>query len=229
MQYIRLHGDFVIMATHGRGLFFELEGEQVQDCRRRPIKVGGYSLSYRGGHPHVRIDLEDYLAFKAEMTVNALRLSRVELESVLSVPRFVPYAPVRRQLWNVWREVNRVRAAAGLELITQECLPLRRRIVRPFAEPTALLRGVSPEPEPAGASFPGGDTATDQHDLSTTVPVPVPLGSEALISGDDAFGSLAGPVEFGGQRQAEVSEKTGPGTLDKCVQSDLVRKPDAGE
>ena len=134
LQYIRLGRFFVILATHGQSLFFELEGEQVQDCRRRPIKVGGYSLSYRGGHPHVRIDLQEYLAFKAGMSDLALRMTRVELESVLATPRYVPYAPVRRQVWNVWREVNRVRLAAGLEPVTQECLPLRRRIVRPFLE-----------------------------------------------------------------------------------------------
>ena len=147
MQYMRLHREFLIMATHGQSLFFELEGEQVQDCRRRPIKICGYSLSYRGGHPHVRIDLETYLAFKAEMTVQALRLSRVELESVLGTQRFVPYAPVRRQLWNVWREVNRVRAMAGLELVTQECLPLRRRIVRPFVDIPVIPLSVEAVPQ----------------------------------------------------------------------------------
>lgn len=140
LQYIRLHGFFLILATHGKSLFFELEGEQVQDCRRRPIKFAGYSLSYRGGHPHVRIDLEEYLAFKAGMTDLALRTSRPDLEAVLSMPRYVPYAPVRRQLWNVCREVNRVRVAAGLEPVAQDCLPLRRRIVRPFAEyPMSLV------------------------------------------------------------------------------------------
>jgi hypothetical protein len=104
----------------------------VKDCRRVPIKFSGYSLSFRGGHPHVRIELSDYLAFKAGMVDEASRLDRAGLEELFQSPRFVPYAPVRRQLWNVWREINRVRDAAGLERIGEDCLELRRRIVRPF-------------------------------------------------------------------------------------------------
>jgi len=137
------------MATHGRSLFFELEGEQVSDCRRQPIKFAGYSISYRGGHPHVRIDLETYLGFKALMVEESLRRDREMLEGMLSLPMFVPYAPVRRQLWHVSREMNRVRSAAGLEPLRHECLSFRRRIVRPFGDLAAgTLVGVSRVPEP---------------------------------------------------------------------------------
>ena len=74
------------------------------------------------------------------MTDLSLRTSRPDREAGLCVPRYVPYAPVRRQLSNVCREVNRVRVAAGLEPVAQDCLPLRRRIVRPFAEyPMSLV------------------------------------------------------------------------------------------
>ncbi|MDX2116830.1 MAG: hypothetical protein SFY96_01465 [Planctomycetota bacterium] len=138
LQYIRYGRFFLLLATHGVSLFFELEGEQVHDCRRMPIKFAGYSLSYRGGHPHVRIDMETYLGFKAAMVQAGLALDRAGMEELFAMPRFVPYAPVRRQLWNVWREVNRARTAAGLDPLREECLNLRRRIVRPFGE----LRGV---------------------------------------------------------------------------------------
>lgn len=134
LQYIRHGRFFLLMATHGRSLFFELEGENVKDCRRMPIKFAGYSLSHRNGHPHVRIDVATYLGFKASMADLALRLDKAGLEELLAMPRFVPYAPVRRQLLNVLREVNRVRAAAGLERVDERCLPLRRTIVRPFGD-----------------------------------------------------------------------------------------------
>jgi len=141
LQYIRYGRFFLLLATHGVSLFFELEGEQVHDCRRMPIKFAGYSLSYRGGHPHVRIDLEAYLGFKAAMVQEGLRLDKDGMEELFAVPRFVPYAPVRRQLWNVWREVNRARTAAGLDPLREECLNLRRRIVRPFGE-LRSVRGI---------------------------------------------------------------------------------------
>ena len=45
---------------------------------------------------------------------------------------FEPYAPVRRQLLNILRAVNRTRKQSGFSRIPVEVVPLRRRIVRPF-------------------------------------------------------------------------------------------------
>lgn len=50
-----------------------------------------------------------------------------------SVP-FEPYAPIRRQLLNLLRAVNKVRAAAGYDPVPAEILRLRRRIVAPLIE-----------------------------------------------------------------------------------------------
>jgi hypothetical protein len=119
----------------------------------------------------------------------ACRLNRVELEQVLGVPRYAPYAPVRRQLWNIWREVNRVRAAAGLEPVTQECLPLRRRIVRPFGEPSLA---VVPDSRPRGVVVSVGGVDVDC--------LPVDHAGESTVEGeermdrDDEFAQLQGPV-----------------------------------
>ena len=46
--------------------------------------------------------------------------------------RFEPYAPVRRQLLNLLRAVNRARKQAGFEPVPVECLRLKRRIYRPL-------------------------------------------------------------------------------------------------
>lgn len=161
LQYIRHDRFFLLMATHGKSLFFELEGDQVSDCRRQPIKFAGYSISYRGGHPHVRIDLETYLGFKAQMVEESLRRDREMLEGMLSLPMFVPYAPVRRQLWHVCREMNRVRSAAGLEPLRQECLSFRRRIVRPFGELGGKAVGVGLVPVP--------ESGLEERDMSDDV------------------------------------------------------------
>ncbi len=54
---------------------------------------------------------------------------------------FEPWAPVKNQFLNILREVNRRRKKAGYELMPLDCLPMRRRQVRPFgnyiAEATA--------------------------------------------------------------------------------------------
>ena len=48
--------------------------------------------------------------------------------------RFEPYAPVRRQLLNILRAVNRARHEAGFEAVPASVLRLRRRIVKPFGQ-----------------------------------------------------------------------------------------------
>ena len=45
---------------------------------------------------------------------------------------FEPYAPVRQQLLNLVRYINRRREAASLEPLSFSVLRYRRRIVRPF-------------------------------------------------------------------------------------------------
>jgi hypothetical protein len=51
---------------------------------------------------------------------------------------FEPYAPVRRQLLVLLREVNAVRRQAGFQVLPIDVLPLRRRIVKPFGDDGAM-------------------------------------------------------------------------------------------
>jgi hypothetical protein len=132
MQYIRHGRFFVLLATHGKHRFFEEEAKSIRDARRVPIKYGGYAISYRGGHPHVRIDREKYKELKAYFLDLAVHRSKekvlVELEGV----QFERYAPVRRQLLNILRGVNAARKEAGFGRMGPEVLRLRRRVVLPF-------------------------------------------------------------------------------------------------
>lgn len=141
MHYLRHGRLFVLLATHGEHRFFADEAGAMRDARRTPIRCFGYSVSSRGGHAHVRIGADEYKRFKASMLDLAPHRSTEELEQRLRSVPFEPYAPVRRQLLNIWRAVNRVRRTAGLQPLRVECLRLRRRIVRPFDEPGALRRG----------------------------------------------------------------------------------------
>ena len=144
LQYIRHESTFVIMATKGEHRFFQEEAKAIRDIRRVPIRYAGYSVSYKPGgrkkdgsrddkwHAHVAIDREQYLCLRAWFADRAHRESAKKLALAFYQLPIAPYAPVRRQLLILLREVNRVRKAAGKKQLPSDILPLRRRVVRPF-------------------------------------------------------------------------------------------------
>lgn len=134
VQYLRHEDFFVIVATHGKHRFFELEGEGVRDARRRAIRYAGYAVGFRGGHVQVRIDLPQYRLLKTWFEEEATRRSVASLAKAFYDLPFEPYYLVRRQEFNLLRSVNRRRRAAGLPLVPKECIWLKRRPVRPFGE-----------------------------------------------------------------------------------------------
>ncbi len=146
LQYLRHDRQFVIMATKGQHEFFAVESKSIHDIRHVPLKYGGYSISYRRGgrtrsgerdekrHAHVEIERKRYLELKACFLEMATHRSVERLAMAFYQVPFEPYAPVRRQLLKIWRAVNAARRKAGFQLVPVEVLPLRRRIVRPFAE-----------------------------------------------------------------------------------------------
>jgi hypothetical protein len=132
VQYLRFRRYFVLIATHGRHRFFDEEGTNVRDVRRSPIRAGGYSVGYRGGRPHVRIDREEYLRIKSYFTEVAQRRSAERIRAELAALPFEPYAPIRSQYCVILRLVNRLRQQAGLPLVSTSSLRFKRRIYRPF-------------------------------------------------------------------------------------------------
>lgn len=132
LHYLRHGRTFVLIATHGQHPFFEEEADQIRDIRRVPFKLGGYSVSHRNGHASVRIDQETYRRLKVYLTDLAVRRSAEHMAEEFRMLHFEPYAPVRRQLLNLVRAVNRARKQAGFESMPVECLRLKRRIYRPF-------------------------------------------------------------------------------------------------
>ncbi|WP_146528338.1 hypothetical protein [Novipirellula artificiosorum] len=145
LQYIRHESVFVLMATKGEHRFFEEEANRIRDIRRVPLRYAGYSISYKPGgrkkdgsrddkwHAHVAIDREQYLDLRAWFTDRALRESQEKLALAFYQLPLSPYAPVRRQLLMMLREVNRIRKTAGKRQLPCDILPLRRRVVQPFA------------------------------------------------------------------------------------------------
>ncbi len=146
LQYLRHDRRFVILATKGQHEFFAVESKSIRDLRHIPLKYGGYAISYRRGgrtragepdqrwHAHVEIERRRYLELKANLLDLAVHRSVENLALAFYRLPFEPYAPVRRQLLNLWRAINKVRRQAGYRPVPVEVLPLRRRIVRPFGD-----------------------------------------------------------------------------------------------
>lgn len=144
LQYIRHESTFLILATKGEHRFFEDEADSIRDFRRVPFRYAGYSISYRRGgrkrngmpdtewHSHVEIERRQYLELRAWFAERALRESPDRIERAFQNLPIAVYAPVRRQLLMMLREVNRVRKTAGRSQVDSDALPLKRRVVRPF-------------------------------------------------------------------------------------------------
>lgn len=132
LQYIRFERFFVILATDGEHIFKRRERGQIRDARRNAIHFGGYQVAFRNGHVQVRIADEAYQLIKAYYVDLAVRRKReFMIEEFYKFP-FEPYAPIRRQAFNILRQVNRVRKRAGYEQLPTSCIWLKRKIVKPF-------------------------------------------------------------------------------------------------
>lgn len=144
VHYLRHEHFFVLLATAGRHRLFEDEKSRVRDFRKSPLQFRGYSISYRSGgrtpsgetdrkwHAHVQIMTEAYKVERAYFLDLALRRSVDSLANEFRRVPFEPYAPIRRQLLNILRAMNKRRLQGRLEAVPATVLRLRRRIVRPF-------------------------------------------------------------------------------------------------
>ena len=133
-QYIR-HGQFfLLMATHGERDFFDREeGKSIRHVSEVPICYGGYSITYRGGHPSVRIGKKRYAELRALFLYLAVHRSAENLAREFSNLRFQPFCLVKAQLWRLVDEVNAARKKAGFELLPYTVLgPVLRRVRGPL-------------------------------------------------------------------------------------------------
>ena len=124
--------------------------------RRVPIKFDGYSISVKKGgyrrnpspkspaipddkwRVRVQIGREPYRDLTAYFLDIALLRTVEQLSRDLFSLQYEPYAPVRQQILNILRLVNKSRKAAGLDPVSPKVLRYQRDIVRPF-EPTKAM------------------------------------------------------------------------------------------
>lgn len=97
----------------------------------------------------VRIDRDTYRQLKAYYVDLACRRSRDALIQEFYRAPFEPYAPIRRQMFNILREVNRRRKRAGYDRVPNSAIWLKRRVVKPFEDGDKGAEMIIP-PTPSG-------------------------------------------------------------------------------
>ena len=147
VRYVRCGRFFIMVATEGQHPWFREERGLVRDARKEPITYGGYHIGLKrgpdrgtSGQPrdahrlHVRVSLtrKTYTELKAYFLELGVHGSVEELRHEFRSVPFEPYAPVRRQLLNILRAVNRARKRANKEQLPFDVLRYRRRIVKVF-------------------------------------------------------------------------------------------------
>lgn len=151
VHYLRVNNWFIILVSDGHHKIKQPsrdggEKESIRDARRCPIKIGGYSVSYRRAGvqetgergekfcAHVRIDSEKYAQLKAYFTSLATHRTAENLSHEFKTLPFARYAPIRRQLLDLARMVNNKRKPHGFDPISYSSLGLRRTPVKVYLD-----------------------------------------------------------------------------------------------
>lgn len=152
VHYLRYRRFFVLLATHGRHPFYDHETGNIRDARRIPIRFENYSITVKPGgylrktspgtapirdnkyRVRVQIAKDPYRDLKAYFLDIATHRTVEQLGKAFYCLPYEPYAPVRQQLLEILRVVNKARKAARLEPVSPTVLRYRRQIVRPFGE-----------------------------------------------------------------------------------------------
>ena len=162
VAYVRYKQHWIMLATPGyheetKEGFWDwraTEAGNIRNCMRgQPIKLLGYSISYvRGGYVlnlakknpdgpperdyryrvRVQISREAMVVLKAYLLGNATSHSEAWLSDQFWYVPYEPYAPVRKQLLELLRQVNAVRSAVGKSKLPSRVIRTRQRRVKVF-------------------------------------------------------------------------------------------------
>lgn len=161
LAYLRFERHWIMLATcgghqEGEGYldWFRTEGSNVRNCKRgQPIRAYGYSISYvpggfvlnrakenQAGPPErdckqrvrVQISREELQELKANLVGNARNRSEEWFAKQFWNVPYEPYAPVRKQLLGLLRQVNAARSAVGLSKLSPSIIRYRRKPVKVF-------------------------------------------------------------------------------------------------
>ena len=154
VAYLRYQRQWILLATPGRhestkeGWIDWLEAERanIRNCMRgQPINVFGYSISLvrgdylrkltsgappeRDGKRRVRVQISrrGMTRLREHLLGNALSRSEAWFAYQFWTLPYEPYAPVRKQLLSVLRQVNRERERSGLPKISSDVIRYHRQ------------------------------------------------------------------------------------------------------
>jgi hypothetical protein len=150
--------------------FWSEDRHRNRDVRNAPIRFKGYR---QGGwkvrrqwadpavrerdmkwHVRVQLDAQTYEGVKAYFLNVATHRQGEFLAREFADLSLQPYRPVRGQLFQILRSVNRARHAAGYQRIPASVILFKRRIVKPFA---------AQEETPATADYGCGGATIDRN------------------------------------------------------------------
>ena len=136
LQYLRYQRFFALLATSGQHPFFDEEKTLIRDIRKSPLLFAGHAISYKQGHPHVRIAKDAYQELRAYLLNMACHASHETLEKILLTAPYEAYAPVKKQLLSIAEAVNQARKQAKqFPIVTGRIQHKKRRVCQPFAVP----------------------------------------------------------------------------------------------
>jgi hypothetical protein len=136
VHYIRFRRFFVLLASAGEHPFFR-EETAIRDIRRSPIRFAGHSISYRKGrdgqwHASVRIEALEFRCLKRSFFARSVSDNAELIAKAIQMLPYEPYAPVRNQLRELLRGINRRRKVAGLTQVEAPLIRRKRKSIRPF-------------------------------------------------------------------------------------------------
>lgn len=146
VRYLRVDREFVLIATHGRHVFYEREKSRIKDIRECPLKLGGYSVSYRfyqrmnagkgRWKSSVRMTMKEYKAWKAKMVFLATKIEPQGwwAKYFWGMP-FREWGGVTKQRYDLLRAVNRERRSNGKSYLDPAVVvPWKRKNLQVFVD-----------------------------------------------------------------------------------------------
>lgn len=161
-RYYRFGRRFFIFTSLGHSPIWELEKANLRCIRKpprnfekrtgytgkfpyAPLRIGGYSISYKPGgltskgevdpkwHSHVELHPEAYRKLKATFLELSTKRSADQLGMMFYEVGYEPYKPLLRQLYSIHKQVNQKRRRSGIkDKVPREFVPTRLRPVRVF-------------------------------------------------------------------------------------------------
>ena len=149
VRYLRSGRFFILLATHGKGEFFQRE--EFRDARENSIIVGGYSLSVNRETKKVLVKLHrDTVKRYQRLILERVGWSRKSWESLFWRLPFLPFKGVRDDVFRLLNYLNRCRKQLRLQPVDW------RRCVRKKIKPVPALIPSSPEMVELLRAYPPG-------------------------------------------------------------------------